>query len=89
MKYYLVVYEEAWSYEATALKSDADFDVPSGSSGSFWNVTEKRNFSRLRSMAIKAENKIDAFNKAKSKFTANENIIHIESLSDQHFVQRI
>ena len=82
MKLYLVVYEESWSFDVAVLKSDLDLDTSSGGSGSVWSTSEKHHYSRLRSMAIKAENKIDAFNKAKSQFQGNQNIVHIESLSD-------
>lgn len=87
MKWYLVVYEASWHFDKTVVK--VDDGIISGDAARFsgqyfdarfWNDTEKGYFSRIRSKAIQAESKIDAFNRVSQEFKNDETVIHIEEL---------
>ena len=78
MKTFLVVYSEVWNNEVEYLREN-------GSAGfydlnTFENSTQNQKYSRLNSTVIKAENKIEAYNKVKNSFEYSEAIVHIEEL---------
>lgn len=78
MNYYLVVYSKTWSFNVTAIDGGAF----SYGHGSIDTKQETHYYSEMKSLTIQAENRIDAYNKAKAQLKNNESIVHIEQLND-------